>query len=65
MNAALDDAERLLRRACADIKALRHTGDQNSLDDNIYGCPPLDRPSIETLRVETGSDADPAGHRVD
>ncbi|AUB84147.1 HEPN domain-containing protein [Candidatus Thiodictyon syntrophicum] len=37
MNAALDDAERLLRRACADLKALRHMGDPDSFDDNIYG----------------------------
>lgn len=37
MNAALDDAERLLRRAQADLKALCHMGDPDSFDDNIYG----------------------------
>lgn len=37
MNASLDDAERLLRRARADLKALRHMGDADSFDDNIYG----------------------------
>lgn len=37
MNAALDDAERLLRRARADLKALCHMGDQDGFDDNIYG----------------------------
>jgi len=37
MNAALEDAQRLLRRARADLKALRHMGDPESFDDNIYG----------------------------
>jgi HEPN domain-containing protein len=37
MNAALDDARRLLSRARADLKALRHMGDQNNFDDNTDG----------------------------
>ncbi|WP_295441237.1 HEPN domain-containing protein [uncultured Thiodictyon sp.] len=37
MNAARDDAERLLRRARANLKALRHMGDEDCFDDNIYG----------------------------
>jgi HEPN domain-containing protein len=37
MSAMLDDAERLLSRARADLKALCHMGDQDNFDDNIYG----------------------------
>ena len=37
MNNALDDARRLMRRAQADLNALRNMGDREKFDENIYG----------------------------
>lgn len=37
MSGALEDAERLLRRAVADVKALTNMRDPEKFDDNIYG----------------------------